>query len=439
MTAADIYQRPAELLQHLLRFDTTNPPGDEAACIQYIRDLLGAVGIDSQLIAKAPNRPNLLARLKGTGNAPPLLLYGHVDVVTTANQDWTHPPFAGEMADGYIWGRGTLDMKGGVAMMLAAFIRAHVEQLALPGDVLFLALADEENKGIYGAEFLVEQHPDLFQGVRYGIGEVGGYTTSLCGRKFYPIQIAEKCACATRVTIKGAGGHGSMPKRGGVMARLGQVLQALDENRLPVHIIPAVRYMIDAMADGLPEPTSALVRQLLDPAQTDTALDALGADGLFFEPLLHNTANATIVEASHKRNVIPTQVMLELDGRMLPGQTPEDFLGELQTLLGDDLAFEVLYHYAGSVDVDMGLFDTLAAILREADPAGIPVPFVMPAGTDGRFFSRIGIQTYGFIPMQLPEWLDFIPALHAADERIPVETMDFGTHAIYQLLQRFGE
>jgi acetylornithine deacetylase/succinyl-diaminopimelate desuccinylase-like protein len=439
MTTADIYQRPIELLQQLIRFDTTNPPGNETECIHYIRDLLAIVGIESQIIAKAPDRPNLLARLPGAGHAPTLMLYGHVDVVTTANQDWTHPPFAAEIADGYIWGRGTLDMKGGVAMMLAAFMRAHVEQLSLPGDVLFLALADEENRGIYGAEFLAGQHADLFQGVRYAIGELGGYTTTIGGGKFYPIQVAEKLGCATRLTIKGPGGHGSMPMRGGAMARLGRVLQTLDENRLPLHIIPAVRTMIDTIADSLPEPTSTLVRQLLDPAQTDAAMTALGSDGLFFEPLLHNTANATMVEAGHKRNVIPTQVTLDLDCRMVPGQTPDDLLGELRALLGDDLEFEVVYHYTNAAEVDMGLYDTLAGILHEADPTGIPIPFVMPAGTDGRFFSRIGIQTYGFIPMQLPAWLDFIPALHAADERIPVEAMAFGTNAIYQLLQRFGD
>lgn len=436
--SADIYQRPAELLQHLLRFDTTNPPGNEAACIDYIRDLLAAAGIDSQIVAKDPNRPNLLARLPGTGHAPPLLLYGHVDVVTTANQDWTHPPFAGDIVDGYIWGRGTLDMKGGVAMMLAAFLRAKAENLALPGDVIFLALADEENKGIYGAEFMAEQHADLLADVRYAIGELGGYTAWIGGRKFYPIQVAEKRGCATRVTIKGPGGHASMPLRGGAMARLGDILQKLDENRLPVHIIPAVRMMIEAMADGLPQPTSGLVRQLLDPARTDAVLDELGDDGLFFEPLLHNTANATMVQGGHKRNVFPSQITLELDVRILPGQTPDDLLGELRDLLGADLDFEVVYHYAGPVEVDMGLFDTLAGILREVDPDGIPAPFVIPAGTDGRFFSRIGIQTYGFLPMQLPQDVEFMSALHAADERIPLDSMTFGTDAIYQLLQRFG-
>src|SRR5262249_38600407 len=159
---ATIYQRPAELLQHLIRFDTTNPPGNEAACIAYVNSLLNEAGVQTTILAKDPARPNLIARLKGTRSAPPLLLYGHVDLVTTASQQWTNPPFEAKEADGYIWGRGALDMKGGVAMMLAAFLRAKAENLSLPGDVLLALVSDEEQGGDYGARFLVEQYPTLF-------------------------------------------------------------------------------------------------------------------------------------------------------------------------------------------------------------------------------------------------------------------------------------
>ena len=174
--SAPLYTRPDDLLQHLIRFDTTNPPGDEADCIAYIRDVLADAGISATILARDPARPNLVARLAGRGEAPPLLLYGHVDVVTTAGQTWSHPPFAGDVADGAIWGRGALDMKGGVAMMLAAFLRAAAEHDPLPGDVIFAALADEENWGDYGARYLVDEHADLFRGVRYAIGEIGGFT-----------------------------------------------------------------------------------------------------------------------------------------------------------------------------------------------------------------------------------------------------------------------
>lgn len=182
-----IYERPVELLQNLIRFDTTNPPGNEAGCVAYINSLLTEAGFETTLLAKAPNRPNLIACLKGRGNAPPLLLYGHVDVVTTANQKWTYPPFEGKMIDGYIWGRGALDMKAGLAMLLAAFLRAKAEGLTPAGDIVLAILCDEEAGGNYGAKYLVENHAEQFEGIRYAIGEFGGFSMYIGRQKFYPI------------------------------------------------------------------------------------------------------------------------------------------------------------------------------------------------------------------------------------------------------------
>ena len=436
-----LHERPAELLQQLLRFDTTNPPGNEAACVRHIAGLLAAAGIDSQLYAKDEQRPNLLARLPGAGLAPPLLLYGHVDVVTVAGQDWTHPPFAGEIADGFVWGRGTLDMKGGVAMMIAAFMRLQARGIQPPGDVLLLVLADEEAGGVYGARYMVEEHAGLFEGARYAIGEVGGYTTWLAGRKFYAIQIAEKSGCGTVAVFRGPGGHGAMPLRGGAMAQLGRALQILDRSRLPVHITPGVRLMIEALAEPLAAAEGERLLRLLDPAQTDGLLDELGDFGIWLEPLLHNTVNATIVEGGHKSNVVPAEARLRLDLRILPGQTCADAHGELRALLGPEVELQLqpIKKPASRATPDMGLFDTLADILRRADPEGIPLPSVMPAGTDGRTFAQLGIQSYGYLPMELPREIEFMSALHAADERIPLQAMDFGTDAIFSLLQRFGE
>ena len=183
------------LLQDLLRFDTTNPPGDEAACINYIDQLLNGAGFQTLILGKSPERPNLITRLEGQGNAAPLLLYGHVDVVTTARQDWQHPPFEGKLVDGYLWGRGALDMKGGIAMMLAALLRAKSQKLPLAGDVVLALVSDEEAGGHFGARSLVEQHPDLFAGVRYAIGEFGGFSFNFGRRRFYPVMVAEKQVC----------------------------------------------------------------------------------------------------------------------------------------------------------------------------------------------------------------------------------------------------
>ena len=190
-----IHERPAELLQELIRFDTTNPPGNEAACVDYVRGLLEEAGIETETYAADRARPNLVARLRGEDSSSPLLLQGHVDVVTTANQQWTHPPFEGRLVDGWVWGRGALDMKGAVAMMVAAVLRAKHERARLPRDVVLVVLSDEEGGGDLGARFLVERHPELFTGMRYALGEFGGFTLGLGGRRFYPIQVAEKQIC----------------------------------------------------------------------------------------------------------------------------------------------------------------------------------------------------------------------------------------------------
>lgn len=427
-----------ELLQRLIQFDTTNPPGHTSECIAYIAALLTEAGIEPQILAKSPESPNLVARLSGQGNAPPLLLYGHVDVVTAENQQWTHPPFEGKVVDGYIWGRGALDMKGGVTMMLAAFLRAKAEGLALPGDVVLAIVSDEEAFGDLGARFLVEQHPHLFDGIRYAIGELGGFSLYVGNRRFYPIQVAEKRICRMKATVRGPGGHGSMPVRGGAMAKLSELLSRIDRHRLPVHVTPAARLMFETMASSLGGVGGLILGQLLNPRLTNGVLRLLGERGHLFDPLLHNTVSATRLHASEKANVIPSVVTVELDGRLLPGYQPEDMIRELRQIVGRDVELKVVRHDPGPAEPDMGLFDTLAKILGEADPEGVPVPLLLSGTSDGRFFSRLGVQTYGFLLMRLPRDFDFTQTIHGADERVPVEAIAFGTNAIYQVLQRFG-
>ena len=427
-----------ELLQHLIRFDTTNPPGNERECVEWIAGVLRDGGYETEILAKDPERPNLLARLKGRDEAPSLLLQGHVDVVPVEGQDWQHPPFEGKNVDGWIWGRGALDMKGGVAMLLAAFLRAKAEGLTPPGDVLLLILSDEEAGGDYGAKYLVEEHARLFDGVSYALGEFGGFPLNLGRRRFYPIQVAEKQRCFLRAVVRGPGGHGALPMRGGAMAKLARLLKRLDRRRLPVHVTPVARRFVETMAASSPFPTRTILRGLLDPRLTDRMLNVLRSKGRAFEPMLHNTVNATIVRGGEKINVIPSEVTVELDGRLLPGYTPADMIAELRRLVGDDVEFEVISHDPGTSEPDMGLFDTLSVILSEADPDGIPVPLLLPAFTDARFFSRLGIQTYGFLPMKLPAGFNFNETIHAADERIPAEALNFGADAIYKALQHFG-
>ena len=433
-----IYQRPVELLQNLLRFDTTNPPGNEADCVAYVNGLLREAGFETTLLARDPNRPNLIARLKGQGSAPPFLVYGHVDVVTTLGQAWTHPPFEGVIVDGCVWGRGALDMKGGVAMMLSAFLRAKAEGRAPAGDIVLAILSDEEGASDYGAKYLVENHPEQFKDIRYALGEFGGARFYFGRKKLYPIMVAEKQICWMKAYVRGPGGHGAFPMRGGAMTKLARLLQQLDRRRLPVHITPPARQMIKSMASALSFPQNLILRQLLNPMLTDRVLILLGTRGQGLQPMFRNTVNATIVRGGEKINVIPSEIALELDGRLLPGFKPEDMIAELRRLIGDDVELEVLRHDSGPREPDMGFFDALAGILREADPGAVPFPMFMPGVTDGRFFSRLGIQTYGFTPMNLPPDLNLLQKAHAADERIPVESLDFGANAIYKALQLYG-
>ena len=425
-----------ELLGELIRFDTTNPPGNEAACIDFLRTQLEDAGCQTQTYERQPGRPNLVSRLAG-GAAPPLLLQGHVDVVTTAGQQWAHPPFEGKLVDGELWGRGALDMKGGVAMLVTAFLRAQRERAQLPGDLMLVVLSDEEHGGDNGARFLVQEHPELFEGMRYAIGEFGGFTLPIAGRRFYPIQVAEKQICWLRATVRGPGGHGAFVQRGGTLARLGKLLRDLDRKRMPVHVTPVVREFVERVASELPRKEATVMRSLLKRRLTDTALRLLGDRAATIEPMLGNTVNATIVRGGAKINVVPSEIELELDGRALPGFAPEQLIAELHQLAGDDVEIELVRHDPGPPAPDLGLFETLAGVVRELDPEGIPVPLLQIGVTDGRFFAQAGIQTYGFLPMRLPDEFAFTKLIHAADERIPVEALEFGAEAVWRAIQRF--
>ncbi len=424
-----------ELAQSLIRFDTTNPPGNEAECIEFVRGLLEEAGCETQTFERVPGRPNLVARLEG-GDAPPLLLQGHVDVVTTSGQNWTHPPFEGRLIDGYVWGRGALDMKGGVAMLVDAFLRAKRENVALPGDLVLVVLADEEDGGDEGARFLAEEHPELFAGIRYGLGEFGGTSVLIGGKRFYPIQVVEKQICWLKATIRGPGGHGAFVHRGETVARLGKLLRDLDRKRTPVHVTPVVREFVERIAAELPRKEATVMRSLLKPRLTDTALRLTGERAATTEPMLRNTVNATIVRGGEKINVVPSEIVVELDGRLLPGFEPADLIAEVQAIVGRDVELELVRHDPGPPEPDLGLFEMLAGVLRELDPDGIPVPFLQIGVTDARFFGLVGIESYGFLPMRMPDDFLGLQYIHAADERVPAAALEFGAEAVWRAVQR---
>jgi len=427
---------PVGILQKLISYNTTNPPGHERECILYIEDLLRKSGIESTLLALDADRPNLIARIRGNGQAPPLLLYGHVDVVPTDGQSWTVPPFSGEVRDGCVWGRGALDMKGGVAMMLSAFLEAKSRENELPRDLVLAIVSDEEAGGKFGSKFLVERHPEQFAGIRHAIGEFGGFSFYVGKQKFYPIMVAEKRLCWLKTTIKGSGGHGSQAKNKSTVAILGDIIRRLRPLRFPVHITTAVRAMIEAMADAMPMPQKRLFRLLLHPRWTSTILRLLGDKGSTLAPLFYNTANITVIQGGLAINAIPEQIELKIDGRLLPGFEPADLIKELNKAIGYELEYEVVLHDPFPDAVDMELYPTLAEILRDQDPQGIPIPFVLTGSTDSRFFAGLGIQTYGYLPMDLPKSFAFTEYIHAANERIPIQALQSGALAISRLLFR---
>jgi acetylornithine deacetylase/succinyl-diaminopimelate desuccinylase-like protein len=435
MSGADI-PSVTELAQRLIRFDTSNPPGNERACIEYLVEVLRGARLETTVRSLDRERPNVLARLRGRGEQPPLLLHGHVDVVPTTGQHWRHDPFGGEIVDGELWGRGAIDMKGGLAMMLAAVLRINASETPPPGDVIFAALSDEEGGSSYGARFLVERHPELFAGVRHAIGEFGAVARSGRDGNVYLVPVAEKQWCSLRATIRGHGGHGALPLRGGAMARLAQAIAALDATRLPVHMCDVTAEMIDRYAEAVtPEQSEAIVG-LRDPQRVDELLD--GANGALnlFDAALHNTVNPTVVRAGERSDAIPDRIELELDGRVLPGQAPTGLLAELDAIPGIEAAFELTHvDKPPTASFDMSLLPALTRALGELDPGARVVPMLNPGVTDGRFFGELGIQHHGFLPMLLPDPAAIIQTMHGADERVATAALEFGANVYERLLR----
>lgn len=432
-----IYKEPVKLLQNLIRFNTTNPPGNEKDCIEYINKILIDAGFKTQILAKDPNRPNLITHLTGQERTSPLLLYGHVDVVTTENQEWKYPPFEAKIAEGYLWGRGALDMKGEVAMMISALLRAKAENMTPPGDIVMAIVSDEEQGGQYGTKYLVENHPDLFKGIKYAIGEFGGFTFYVGKKKFYPVMVSEKTPCYIKVTAGGTSGHGSLPIHGGAAAKTGDILNKLDKYIMPVHITESVKLQLNTLTSNLSFPSNLFMKLLKIPVFTNKILKLLGSNGNVFDPLLHNTVNVVSVHGGEQIYGIPSKIEILLATTLLPGYNAENIIAELKKILGDEFEYETVYFEPVPYKLDMGLFETLKDILRKTDPEGIILPTLMPGPTDGRFLSKLGIQTYGFTPMKLSEEMNFSQLLHNADERIPVEAIEFGANNIYKLLQCF--
>ncbi len=428
------------LMQDLVRFDTTNPPGNETQCIEYIATLLKREGIEPVVLESAPRRGNLVTRLKGDGSLPPLLLMGHVDVVPAEASHWQQPPFSGDLLDGIVWGRGATDMKQMVAMELMTMLLLHRAGVALRRDVILMANADEETGGKRGAGFIAQRHPDLIRDAEYAINEGGGTSIELGGKLFFVCSTAEKGSARFTVRGRGEPGHASQPHTRNSILPLSRALVRLIETPLPLHVTVTARAHVETMAHYLNGDLSAALSGLLDPATHDTAMAALP----LAEPVkrrlsaaLHNTATPTILRAGTKINVIPALAECDVDCRILPGTTPASLEREVRAVVGDEveLGFGPVYAPLES-DPNSPLFETIRDVLAEHEPGSALVPGLITGGTDAKCVSPLGIKVYGFVPMRY-EGPSMTGLAHNHNERVSVANLAFGTRVLYDVVSRF--
>lgn len=425
----------------LLRIDTTNPPGNERPAAELLGRILEREGIEHTIVESEPTRANLVARLRGSGKRAPLLLNGHLDVVPVERERWERDPFGGEEAGGFIWGRGAIDMKNMVAMSLMTLILLKRTGAVLDRDVILAAVADEEAGSQKGSLFLVDKHPELVR-AEYVLNEVGGHTLHMGSARFYPIQVAEKGICWFELTAEGQPGHGSMPHPHNAVVRLARAIEALGSVRLPQHNTPVVEAFVRRLAERGPVPQAWILPLLLQPRLSGPLLDLMEKQALdramSLNAMLRNTASPTVLSAGKKVNVIPSTASVQVDGRLVPGQTREDYLREVQRVVGDDLKVTVLdFHEGTSFAADTPLFDAICRSLIEHDPGSVPVPYMIPGFTDAFAYKKLGSICYGFAPVKLPPDLNFTRMYHGHNERIPVDGFAWGLRVLYDVVRDF--
>jgi len=440
-----------ELLRDLIRIPTVNRgtrdegDGNERPAAERVAEHLRAAGLEPKLYEKQKGRTNVVARVKGDGSKPPLLLNAHLDVVEADAKAWKHDPFGAEIHDGYVWGRGAIDMKHMAAMsacVMAMLARNAKEGKKLSRDVIFAAVADEEAGCELGSMFLCDEHADEVR-AEHMLGEIGAFSLHLFGRTFYPIQVAEKGVCWVRATYQGSPGHGSMPDPDSAVLRLAKAITRLGHGRLPMHPTEVVTTFLHGLARDLPSPQRHVLKRLTTPQVASLILDHLIRDPgqrRSFGAMLSNTASPTVLRAGSKVNVIPGRASVDLDGRTLPGQSESAFLEELRQALGGDPELEVLRSLPPvEATSRTPLFDRLAATLRLHDPAGQPLPYLIPGFTDAKAYVRLGTTCYGFSPVKFDPTheVNFTKMYHGHDERVPVDGLKWGLRVLYDAVFGF--
>ena len=430
----------------LIRIDTTNRGGGDARerpAAEYVAARLAEAGLEPVLLESAPGRANVVARVTGTGAGPgtgaregALLLHGHLDVVPADPAAWSVHPFAGEIRDGVLWGRGAVDMKNADAVLLAV-VRQWARSGRRPRSDLVLAFtADEEDTAEFGARWLVERHPELFEGCTEAVGESGAFTFHAApGQRLYPIASAERGTAWLKLTARGRAGHGAKPNEANAVIRLAEAIVRIGAYRWPVRLIPTVRAAVEAIAAsaGIQLPDGALTGALT----AEQLLARLGPAGALVAGTVRNSANPTMLQAGYKINVIPGEAVGYVDGRVLPGYEDE-FRSALDELITGDGA-DVTWEYAHAeipleAPLDAPVMASMAQALLAEDPGSTIVPYCMSGGTDAKQFSRLGMTCYGFTPLVLPEGYDYYAMFHGTDERIPLSALDSGVRIMDQFL-----
>jgi acetylornithine deacetylase/succinyl-diaminopimelate desuccinylase-like protein len=427
MTSAE--DEVVELCSDLIRIDTSNPTSDERAAAEWVTGKLDEVGVASRLYESEPGRASVVARIEGTDRSRPgLLLHGHLDVVPADPGEWSVHPFSGEEKDGCVWGRGAIDMKDMDAMLLALVRQWARTGERPPRDVVVAFVADEEAGGVKGARFLVDDHPDEFEGCTEAVSEVGGFSVTLPNDvRMYPIQSAEKGMAWLRLVAKGRPGHGSMHHDDNAVTRLAEAVARVGRYEFPVVMTKTVRLFLEALSEQL---GVEIDLDSADRDEIDALIRRLGGLAVMIGATLSNTANPTMLEAGYKSNVIPGTAAAVVDGRFLPGQE-EEFEKQIDALLGSGVVKEWIHRdQAVETDFDGPLVEAMAAALRAEDDRALPVPYTMSGGTDAKSFERLGMRCFGFSPLLLPPDLDFAPMFHGIDERVPTDALRFGVRVL---------
>ncbi len=432
MTQVDPQEEVVELCRDLIRFESVNDgtgrgKGEREAA-EHVAGLLAEVGLEPTVLESERNRTSVVARVEGEDRSrPALLIHGHLDVVPAEPKEWTYDPFAGEIADGMLWGRGAVDMLDMDAMTLAV-VRDRLRTGRKPArDVVLAFVADEEAGGVHGAQWLVNNHAGLFEGCTEAISEVGGFSLSVDDDlRLYMIETAQKGMAWMRLTATGTAGHGSMVNHDNAVTALCEAVARLGRHEFPVHVTKTVRAFLDEVGDAFGIE--------LDPDDMQSTVAKLGPLARIVGATLRNTANPTMLDAGYKHNVIPGRASAMVDGRYLPGYADE-WERELDEVLGPDVVREyVHYDIALETEFEGALVDAMARCLKAEDPGARAVPYMLSGGTDAKSFSRLGMRCFGFSPLRLPADLDFSGMFHGVDERVPLDSLRFGVRVLDRFL-----